>query len=137
MDAVMTEAPLSPEAMHPRSRRAREVEPLDLGVVFEAHAAPMFRTILAYTGGRADMAASQVAFGEPTGVVRVSEGETFIRARVSGIRSTDRLVSPVGVDGDDGWDGVWTVEREGKTVASINYPALDGITCRFNAIGTA
>ena len=25
--------------------------------------------------------------------------------------------------------------REGKTVASINYP-LDGITCRFNAIGT-
>jgi hypothetical protein len=83
------------------------------------------------------MAASQVAFGEPTGVVRVSEGETFIRARVSGIRSTDRVVSPVGVDGDDGWDGVWTVEREGKTVASINYPALDGITCRFNAIGTA
>jgi RNA polymerase sigma-70 factor (ECF subfamily) len=67
MDAVMTEAPLSPEAMHPRSRRAREVEALDLGVVFEAHAAPMFRTILAYTGGRADMAEEAV-------------GEAFARA---------------------------------------------------------
>ena len=33
--------------------------------------------------------------------------------------------------------GVWRVVRDGKTVASINYPALDGITCRFNAIGTA
>ena len=63
----MTEARLSPEAVHPRSRRAREVEPVDLGAVFEAHAAPMYRTILAYTGGRADVAEEAV-------------GEAFARA---------------------------------------------------------
>lgn len=63
----MTEARLSPEAAHPSSRRARGVEPLDMGVVFEAHAAPLYRTILAYTGGRADIAEEAV-------------GEAFARA---------------------------------------------------------
>lgn len=65
----MTEARLSPEAVHPRSRRAREVEPLDLGGVFETHAAPMYRTILAYTGGRSDVAEEAVgeAFARATG----------------------------------------------------------------------
>lgn len=67
----MTEARLSPDAVHPRSRRAREVEPLDLGDVFEAHAAPMYRTILAYTGGRADVAEEAV-------------GEAFARATAHG-----------------------------------------------------
>ena len=32
-------------------------------------------------------------------------------------------------------EGIWTVAREGKTVASIEYPSLDGVTCRWNAIG--
>jgi len=63
----MTEARLSPEAAHPRSRRAREVGPSDLGVIFETHAAPLYRTILAYTGGRADVAEDAV-------------GEAFARA---------------------------------------------------------
>ncbi|MGH2539163.1 MAG: hypothetical protein ACRDGK_01430 [Actinomycetota bacterium] len=38
-----------------------------MGVVFEAHAAPLYRTILAYTGGRADIAEEAV-------------GEAFARA---------------------------------------------------------
>ena len=44
--------------------RARE---LDLGVLFESHAPGMYRTILAYTGGRADVAEEAV-------------GEAFARA---------------------------------------------------------
>ena len=63
----MTEARLSPKAAHPRPRRAREVEAPDLGAVFEAHAAPLYRTILAYTAGRADVAEEAV-------------GEAFARA---------------------------------------------------------
>jgi len=63
----MTEARLTRDAADPRSRRAHEVESLDLGAVFEIHAAPMFRTILAYTGGRADIAEEAV-------------GEAFARA---------------------------------------------------------
>jgi RNA polymerase sigma-70 factor, ECF subfamily len=78
MDVVMTEAGLSPEATHPRSRRTREVEPSDLGAVFEAHAAPLYRTILAYTGGRGDIAEEAV-------------GEAFARATAH----VDTLRDPV------------------------------------------
>jgi hypothetical protein len=62
-------------------------------------------------------------------------GEAFLRANVPGIRPTDELLPPAAGSGVDGMGGVWTVVREGKTVASIVYPGLDGITCRFNAIG--
>ncbi len=82
------------------------------------------------------MAASQVAFQHSGDFVRLPEGEALITANGPGIRSTDEVVPPEAVDGTEGWDGIWTVEREGKTVASINYPGLDGITCRWNAIGT-
>jgi hypothetical protein len=46
-------------------------------------------------------------------------------------------VPPPNSGGPNDDEGVWTVEREGKTVASIEYPSLDGITCRWNAIGLA
>lgn len=61
------EAQLSREATdggHPSDAGAQE---LDLGVVFESHAPGMYRTILAYTGGRADVAEEAV-------------GEAFARA---------------------------------------------------------
>ena len=80
-------------------------------------------------------AESQVAFRHHDGYL-LPAGEAFVRANVPGIRSTDELVPPVEGGGDDGLHGVWKVMREGKAVASINYPAVDGITCRFNAIGT-
>jgi RNA polymerase sigma-70 factor (ECF subfamily) len=67
MDVVMTEVRLTPDANHPVSGRARATDALDLGEVFEAHAAPLYRTILAYTGGRADVAEEAV-------------GEAFARA---------------------------------------------------------
>jgi hypothetical protein len=80
------------------------------------------------------MAANQVAFRHRGGVLLPS-GETFIRANVPGIRPTDELVAPIDGGGDDGYEGIWRVEREGKTVASVDYRTLDGITCRWNAIG--
>jgi hypothetical protein len=71
MDAVMTEARLTPDAVRPERARSRQAEPIDLASVFEAHAAPMYRTILAYTGGRADIAEEAV-------------GEAFARATAQG-----------------------------------------------------
>jgi RNA polymerase sigma factor (sigma-70 family) len=67
MDAVMTEARLTPDAVRPERTRSRQAEPIDLAAVFEVHAAPMYRTILAYTGGRGDIAEEAV-------------GEAFARA---------------------------------------------------------
>jgi RNA polymerase sigma-70 factor (ECF subfamily) len=66
MDVVMTEARLTPDAVRPERTRS-QAEPVDLSAVFEAHAAPMYRTILAYTGGRSDVAEEAV-------------GEAFARA---------------------------------------------------------
>ena len=74
-------------------------------------------------------AESQVAFRLRHGYL-LPAGESFVRANVPGIRPTDELVPPAEGGGDDGMHGVWKVVREGKTVASISYPALDGITCR-------
>jgi hypothetical protein len=81
-------------------------------------------------------ASSQVAFRDDSDVVAYGSAEALIRGVVSGIRETDMLVPPQFPTGSNQDEGVWTVEREGKTVASIDYPSLDGITCRFNAIGT-
>jgi hypothetical protein len=44
-------------------------------------------------------------------------------------------VPPANGGGEHGYDGTWKVVREGKTVGSIVYPSLDGITCRGAAIG--
>jgi hypothetical protein len=79
-------------------------------------------------------ASSQVAFRH-RGPYLLPAGESAIRANVPGVRLTDELIPPAEGSGVDGMDGVWTVVREEKTVASIVYPGLDGITCRFNAIG--
>jgi RNA polymerase sigma-70 factor, ECF subfamily len=67
MDVVMTEVRLTPDEMHPAPERTRTADALDLGEVFKAHAAPLYRTILAYTGGRSDVAEDAV-------------GEAFARA---------------------------------------------------------
>jgi hypothetical protein len=61
--------------------------------------------------------------------------EALMRSVVSGIRETDVLVPPQTPTGPSDDEGTWTLEREGKTVASIEYPSLDGLTCRWNAIG--
>jgi RNA polymerase sigma-70 factor (ECF subfamily) len=63
----MMEARLTPDAFRPERARSRKAEPLTLAAVFEVHAAPMYRTILAYTGGRSDIAEEAV-------------GEAFARA---------------------------------------------------------
>jgi hypothetical protein len=80
-------------------------------------------------------ASSQVAFRDRSDVVVFGSADELIRRVVSGIRETDVLVPPQSPTGPNDDEGIWTVEREGKTVASIEYPSLDGITCRWNAIG--
>ena len=218
----MTEARLTTDAVRPDPPAAGEVPAVDLGAVFEEHAPPMYRTILAYTGveetsprkpsamtfdaehvdrfhahtpsrersvivrdgttvglvsltpithgtdprggglGRVHgevcgdssiegnvpprdpdedgveldcLATRQVAFRTPGNPVLFGEAEPLMRGVVDGIRETDFLLPPRRGAGLSGYDGVWTVEREGKIVASIDYPTLDGITCRWNAIG--
>ncbi len=61
MEAVTTEALLSPVAMDPTSRRPAREAGLDLGSLFEANATSLYRTVLAYTGGRADIAEEGVS----------------------------------------------------------------------------
>jgi hypothetical protein len=80
-------------------------------------------------------ASSQVAFYDSSGVVVYGSAEALMRSVVSGIRETDVLVPPQTPTGPSDDEGTWTLEREGKTVASIEYPSLDGLTCRWNAIG--
>lgn len=61
------EARLSRDAMNADVRPDARGSRVDLGGLFEAHAAAMYRTILAYTGGRGDLAEEAV-------------GEAFSRA---------------------------------------------------------
>lgn len=79
-------------------------------------------------------ASNQIAF-QHQGAYLLPSGESAMRANVSGIRSSDELLPPTNGTGDGGYEGVWTVLRDGKTVASIVYPSMDGVTCRWNAIG--
>jgi len=61
MDTTITEAGLIPGAEQADAPRTRSAEPFDLGAVFDANAAALYRTILAYTGGRGDLAEDAVA----------------------------------------------------------------------------
>ena len=65
--ALSTEAQLSREATEGEETAGRGGGPLDLGALFEQHAEGLYRTILAYTGGRGDVAEEAV-------------GEAFARA---------------------------------------------------------
>jgi RNA polymerase sigma-70 factor (ECF subfamily) len=69
------EARLSRDATNAHVRPEAGGSRVDLGRLFEAHAAAMYRTILAYTGGRGDLAEDAV-------------GEAFSRAaaRAAGLR---------------------------------------------------
>jgi len=61
MDTTISEAGLIPDAEQADAPRTRSAEALDLGAVFDANAAALYRTILAYTGGRGDLAEDAVA----------------------------------------------------------------------------
>ena len=61
MDTTISEAGLIPDAEQADAPRTRSAEALDLGAVFDANAATLYRTILAYTGGRGDLAEDAVA----------------------------------------------------------------------------
>jgi RNA polymerase sigma-70 factor, ECF subfamily len=69
MVLFMTETQLSRDLTNGGVRKAAEASAVDLGALFESHAPAMFRTILAYTGGRSDLAEESV-------------GEAFARAAV-------------------------------------------------------
>ena len=63
----MTETQLSRDLTNGGVRKEGGASSVDLGALFESHAPAMFRTILAYTGGRGDLAEEAV-------------GEAFARA---------------------------------------------------------
>ncbi|HEV8563885.1 MAG TPA: sigma-70 family RNA polymerase sigma factor [Actinomycetota bacterium] len=78
MDAATVEAYLAGETRRVKSQRPLQGETPDLGGVFDANAAALYRTILAYTGGRSDVAEEAVA-------------EAFARATAN----LDRIRDPV------------------------------------------
>jgi RNA polymerase sigma factor (sigma-70 family) len=65
----MTEMQLNRDATNGTAKDRGADSAVDLGALFESHAPAMYRTILAYTGGRADVAEEAV-------------GEAFARATV-------------------------------------------------------
>ena len=69
MALSMTEMQLSRDATNGDLKNRGGASAVDLGALFESHASAMYRTILAYTGGRADVAEDAV-------------GEAFARATV-------------------------------------------------------
>jgi RNA polymerase sigma factor (sigma-70 family) len=65
----MTETQLSRDTTNGTLKNRGGASAVDLGALFESHAPAMYRTILAYTGGRADVAEDAI-------------GEAFARATV-------------------------------------------------------
>jgi RNA polymerase sigma-70 factor (ECF subfamily) len=61
MDGATVEAYLAEHGRHLKSQRPLQGDAHDLGAVFDANAAALYRTILAYTGGRSDVAEEAVA----------------------------------------------------------------------------
>jgi RNA polymerase sigma-70 factor (ECF subfamily) len=76
--ALSTEAQLSREATEGEETADRGGDALDLGALFDRHAPGLYRTILAYTGGRGDVAEEAV-------------GEAFVRAAAR----TEELRDPI------------------------------------------
>src|SRR5688572_21091853 len=72
----MTETRLGRDATNGGVMNDGGASAVDLGALFEAHASAMYRTILAYTGGRADVAEDAV-------------GEAFARASVRSAKLRD------------------------------------------------
>jgi RNA polymerase sigma-70 factor (ECF subfamily) len=69
----MTETQLSRGPTNGSVRKDGGASAIDLGALFESHAPAMFRTILAYTGGRGDVA--EEAVGEAFARAAVRSGE--------------------------------------------------------------
>jgi RNA polymerase sigma-70 factor (ECF subfamily) len=61
MAAATVEVYLAGHSRDVSARRSMEGVTSDLGAIFDAHAAALYRTILAYTGGRSDVAEDAVA----------------------------------------------------------------------------
>jgi RNA polymerase sigma-70 factor (ECF subfamily) len=61
MDVGTLEAYLAGHTRGVKPQRPHRVVALDLGAIFDANAAALYRTILAYTGGRSDVAEEAVA----------------------------------------------------------------------------
>jgi len=70
---------------------------------------------------------------EPPKVVIRPRGEAFIRGNLAGILSSDSVERAGYLEGR-GDEGPWRVVRDGEIVAQVEYPSLEGITCRAAAI---
>jgi RNA polymerase sigma-70 factor, ECF subfamily len=67
MDVATVEVRMAGGVRRMRTERRHEAAAADLGAIFDAHAAALYRTILAYTGGR-------------SGIAEDAVGEAFARA---------------------------------------------------------
>ena len=86
-------------------------------------------------GTASDLACSdqnRMPMGVQGNVINQPVGESYVRVNIAGILHTDQL-SHTAVFGST--QGYWTVTRDGKMVAVIADPELEGIACRGSRIG--
>jgi hypothetical protein len=74
----------------------------------------------------------EVALVPPT-LFRLPAGESFIRVNLAGVLDDD-VVERAGYLEGRGDEGPWRIVRNGEVVAQVEYPSLEGITCRSAGI---
>ena len=65
----------------------------------------------------------------PPTLFRLPAGESFIRVNLAGVLDDD-VVERAGYLEGRGDEGPWRIVRDGEVVAQVEYPSLEGITCR-------
>jgi hypothetical protein len=70
---------------------------------------------------------------EPPNARLLPSGEAYLRGNLSGIRTED-VVERAGYLEGRSDAGPWRVVRDGEVVAQVDYPSLEGITCRGSGI---
>jgi hypothetical protein len=80
--------------------------------------------------------ADQVFIGREGDVLDPPDGEPYVRGNVSGILPSD-VLELVGYPESQGIVRFWRVVREGKALARITVPSLEGQACAGSGIGGA
>jgi hypothetical protein len=70
---------------------------------------------------------------EPPDARILPSGEAYVRGNLSGIQADD-VVERAGYLEGRGDAGPWRVVRDGEIIAQVDYPSLEGITCRGSGI---
>jgi hypothetical protein len=70
---------------------------------------------------------------DPPNTRLLPSGEAYLRGNLSGIQQDD-VVQRAGYLEGRGDAGLWRVVRDGEVIAQVDYPSLEGITCRGSGI---